>query len=335
MAKIDNSHSIKTVLITGGTGSFGSALTAYLLSIPNGPHVRVYSRDEAKQETMAETYPPGPRLSYILGDVRDVERLSIAADGCDAIVHSAALKRVPQGERHADEFSKTNILGTQNVRDAALRAGVGRVLLISSDKSVQPINAYGKTKAAAESLMLQANALGASKNCRFAIVRGGNVWASRGSVMVRWAEAKQRGLPLEVTGAFDRSGQPCTRFHLPMDTWTAFVCRALNEMRGGEILVPKLCAWTLNSLAEAFESDTKYLPARHGDKPYEIMLTPDETFRALDIGWAYCVLPLFDLIPDNRWSIIAGKPLPIDFEYSSRTAELISLDQLKAMVKEL
>jgi len=327
-------HKISTVLITGATGSFGRAMTGCLLNIPDGPHVRIYSRDEDKQETMSNEFPPGPRTTYILGDVRDAERLTIAADGCDAIIHSAALKRVGPSNVHSDEFVKTNVLGTKNVIVAARENGVSKTLLISSDKAVLAINPYGKGKAAAESLMLQANALGASRHCKFSIVRGGNVWASRGSVMLKWAEQKRHGQPLTVTGAFDSHGQPCTRFHLPMSEWTAFVWRALNEMRGGEIMVPKIRAWTLNSLAEAFESDMTYASARHGDKPYEVMLTADETYRAIDAGWCYCAEPLADLMPAGRVPM-AGKPLPVDFEYSSRTADLVGLDELKRMVAEL
>src|SRR3990167_11490666 len=220
-----SSESIETVLITGGTGSFGRAFARFLLDTTTA-RVRLFSRDEHKQADLARTLPSGPRVTYIIGDVRDRDRLAIAAEGCTAIVHAAALKRVDSGERQADEFVKTNIAGTQNVIWAALACRVSHSLLISSDKCCNPINQYGRTKGIAEGLFVQANSLGVSRGCRFATVRGGNVWASRGSVAQIWHQARDESRPIP----FHSDGQTVTRFHLEMLVWCAFGWRAITEM---------------------------------------------------------------------------------------------------------
>src|SRR3990167_4231694 len=200
----------QTYLITGGTGSFGSAFASRLLSDAFGPRVRIFSRDEYKQDAMQSACPAGGRLASIIGDVRDEKAINRAADKCQVIVHAAALKIVRQGERHANEFVMTNVLGTGNVCGAAIANYVPKSLLISSDKAVQPINHYGKSKATAEGVLIESNSLGVSRSCRFSIVRGGNVWASRGSVVETWKAVVKRGEPIEITDP------DATRFYLHM-----------------------------------------------------------------------------------------------------------------------
>ncbi|OGJ71769.1 hypothetical protein A2198_02615, partial [Candidatus Peribacteria bacterium RIFOXYA1_FULL_56_14] len=271
------------VVITGGTGSFGQAFTRFLLANTDAK-IRITSRDEAKQEQMQREFPDS-RLTFILCDVRDLRKLANAVDGATIIVHAAALKRVSTGERQADEFTKTNVDGTANVIDAALLAGVPRTMFVSSDKAVQPFNAYGKSKALAESLIVQANIRGANRRVRFAAVRGGNVWGSRGSVIEVWLEQISAKKPITI------SDPTVTRFHLPMEAWCAFVWRSIVEMRGGEIFIPKLRAWKLGDLVSAFirahanEAGEPYpysvIGALDGDKLHEMLIAPSEICRTL------------------------------------------------------
>jgi len=317
-----------TYLITGGTGSFGSAFASRLLSDALGPRIRIFSRDEHKQDAMQSACPVGPRLTYIIGDVRDERAITRATDNCQVVVHAAALKIVRQGERHASEFAKTNIIGTGNVCGAAITNRVPKSILISSDKAVQPINHYGKSKATAEGIFIEANNLGVSRNCLFSVVRGGNVWASRGSVVEAWRAAVERGEMIEITDP------DATRFYLRMSEWTAFCQRAINEMRGGEIFVPKLRAWRLHDLAEAFGGHIMNNGRRQGDKRHESMIAADEIYRTIDIGWAYVIEPS----PEFRqvWNYQSrereGTRLGNGFSYSSDMADRMSVEELRALI---
>ncbi len=329
-ARVLYSQSRDALLLTGGTGSFGQAFAAHLLSLPDGPRVRIYSRDEDKQERMAEQLPSNDRLTYILGDVRDTARVAQAVDGCRYIVHAAALKRVPVGEQQASEFSETNVTGTQNVIRAALACNVKRTLFISSDKAVAPVNHYGKTKSTAEGMIIQGNALGVSRGCLFGVVRGGNVWGSRGSVVEKWAAADE----ITVTGPLDENDEPSTRFYMRMDYWTEFCFRVLTEMHGGEIFVPKLRAWALRDVASAFDKPTTVLQARAGDKAHEEMIAPVEVGRTLDIGWGYVIQPSEELRAVWNYRAWAGKRLSPSFVYTSKTAERMTVDELRRLVNE-
>lgn len=320
---------LSTILITGATGSLGMAMTACLLALPDGPRVRAFSRDEKKQEDAAQRYPPGPRLTYILGDVRDHNALYTAMDGCDGVIHAAALKRVPQSVTNAEEFFKTNTLGAANVIQAAREAGVRHTLLISSDKAVSALssNEYGKGKAIAEGLFVAANVKGESRGCLYSVVRGGNIWNSRGSVVEKWRAAVENDERLYVTG------QENTRFHLTMTDWTAFVWRVLNEMHGGEIFVPKCRSWRILDLAQAFgPRDIVVGPPRSGDKKHEIMV--DGSGRVKDIGWAYVVEPPPELRAVWNYREWYGSPMPDDFEYSSLTADKMTIDELRTLIRE-
>jgi len=314
------------VLITGGAGSFGQAFTRHLLALPSPPRIRIYSRDEHKQEQMARAFDD-MRLTFILGDVRDVSQLTIAADGCDAIVHAAALKRVPAGEQNIIEFIRTNIGGSENVVQAAIAGRVPRTLLVSSDKAVAAVNAYGKTKAAAEEIFVQANRRGVSRRCRFAVIRGGNVWGSRGSVIEVWREAMQQHEPIQV------NDPGVTRFHLAMPAWCEFAWQALREMRGGEIFVPKLRAWRLGDLVEALAYDTvHHNGARAGDKNSEWLIAPHETRRAVDAGWCYVVEPSQELRAVWNYQPWPGEKVPDGFGYRSDCVGRMTMDELREII---
>lgn len=309
-----------TVVITGGTGSFGSAFTRYLLD-ETSLRVRVLSRDEHKQESMQRLLPPSAQLTYILADVRDVTALEQAFDGAWAVVHAAALKVVGMGQQHADEFTRTNVQGSANVIDAALAAGVRRSLLISSDKAVAPINAYGKTKAVAEELFVNANKRGVTRDCTFSVVRGGNVWASNGSVANVWRAKWQRGETVDVYGA------GVTRFHLQMCDWTRFVYRALGSMWGGEIFAPIVPAWGLLELATAGGSDCAIRDGRPGDKQHETLVSADEAPRTVTTDWAHVIEPPQALRAVWHYEPWAGERLA--GAYSSDTARRMTLDELR------
>lgn len=315
------------VLVTGATGSFGAALVRYLLD--NTAHrVRCYSRGEHRQNELAAALGADARLTFIIGDVRDRARLSQAAEGCSAIVHSAALKSVGNGETNPAEFILTNTIGTDNAIAAALSAGVPRTLLISSDKAVQAINLYGSTKACAESLICQANRLGAPRGLRFASVRGGNVWASQGSVAVVWRAQLGRGETIRATGA------DSTRFHLQMPDWIRFAWQAVGAMRGGEVFVPKAPAWELADLAEVFAPGAwEAAPRRPGDKQHETLVSGYEAPRTVDIGWAYAIEPHPAL--SAVWAYDAWAGPALSGEYSSDRARRMTADELRQLVREL
>ena len=322
------------VVITGGTGSFGQAFTRFLLANTDAK-IRITSRDEAKQEQMQREFPDS-RLTFILCDVRDLRKLANAVDGATIIVHAAALKRVSTGERQADEFTKTNVDGTANVIDAALLAGVPRTMFVSSDKAVQPFNAYGKSKALAESLIVQANIRGANRRVRFAAVRGGNVWGSRGSVIEVWLEQISAKKPITI------SDPTVTRFHLPMEAWCAFVWRSIVEMRGGEIFIPKLRAWKLGDLVSAFirahanEAGEPYpysvIGALDGDKLHEMLIAPSEICRTLEIDWCYLIEPPGAIRDVWEYVLHDGRPLLDGFEYTSeRASRMMPSDLLELL----
>lgn len=319
--------SLGCICITGGTGSFGQAFTRFILAQDNSPHIRIYSRDEHKQEMMARAFDDD-RLTFILGDVRDERRLRLALDDCDAVVHAAALKVVAQGEQHVTEFIDVDVAGTEAVINSAIAAGVRRALLISSDKAVQPINTYGACKMLAERIFIYANQLSVSRGLRFAVVRGGNVWSSQGSVIEKWRQQQANAAPIEVYN-------PDTlRFHLPMKSWCAFVWRALREMHGGEICVPKLRAWRLGDLADAFGGVQRRIEkSRNGDKLSEMLIAPHEASRTINAGWAYVIEPpdeLRDVWNYQPWQS-AGDPLQL--YYGSETVERMSVDELKRLIQ--
>ena len=317
--------SLGCICIMGGTGSFGQAFTRHLLTQSSPIRIRIYSRDEHKQEKMERAFND-ERLTFILGDVRDEGRLRMAFDGVDAVVHAAALKVVAQGEQHVTEFVDVDVAGTEAVMRSAIAAGVKRSILISSDKAVMPINTYGAFKMLAERIFIYANQLSVSRKLKFAVVRGGNVWASTGSVIEKWKTQKERGDPIEVYGP------ETLRFHLPMEPWCAFVKRTLREMHGGEIFIPKLRAWRLGDLADAFSAEQRIEQSRNGDKPSEMLIAPHEAGRTVDAGWMYVIEP-----PDELKSVWAYQPWTfkpfLKERYGSETAERVLVDELKRIIE--
>ena len=302
-------------------------MVRYLLETTNH-RIRCYSRGEHRQNDLANDLSHDTRLTFVLGDVRDKDSLTTAAEGCSAIFHAAALKTVGSGEANPAEFIHTNVIGTENVIAAARATRVARTLLISSDKSCQAINLYGSTKHCAESLMAHANRLGAASGCRFASVRGGNVWASNGSVAVLWRAARARGERLPVYGA------DSTRFHVCLRPWIEFAWRAACAMRGGEIFVPPLPAWRLGDLAEAFAPGAwDDLGRRPGDKEHELLVSAYEAPRTVDLGWAYAVEPSPGLAAVWGYAPWAGPTLP--GPYSSHTARRMTPGELRKLVEAL
>jgi UDP-N-acetylglucosamine 4,6-dehydratase len=256
-------------LITGGTGSFGQAFTRHLLTT-DVARVAILSRDEAKQAAMRQAFGDDSRLRFMVGDVRDRDRLYRAMQGVDVVIHAAALKRVEVAEVDADECVKTNVLGTMHVITAATDAQVRKVVLLSTDKACSPLNAYGASKLLAEKLMLAANAKRGESGPRFAVTRYGNVAGSRGSVIPLWREMRGRGEPLRIT-------DPChTRFWMEMHEAVELVAWTVQHMEGGELVVPKLPAYRVGDLAAAFGGPTEVVGARPGEKSAEAMVGADE-----------------------------------------------------------
>ena len=312
--------------ITGGTGSFGSALAKHLLAT-TPHHLRLLSRDEHKQNAMMGEFPPSDRLTYILCDIGDLDRLRIAFHGVDVIVHAAAIKTIPAGELHTAEMVRVNVNGTSNVINAALDNRVPKSLLISSDKSVTPINNYGKGKSVAEVLFISANLLGTSYGSTFSIVRGGNVWGSRGSVVERWL----------AQSLIELTNPNVTRFHLPMQKWLSFCLQAIDEMRGGEIFIPKCNAWKLYDLAVAFtyafpDKRITQTSHRYGDKIHETLIAEHEIQHTIDLDWGYCIEPNPQL--RNVWNYISRLGVPLRNQYSSDLVPTLSIKDLQYLIME-
>jgi len=303
------------VLVTGGTGSFGRRLTSRLLELERPPRrVVVFSRDEHKQYEMARGLGDDPRLQFVLGDVRDVDHLRRVLRGVDLVVHAAALKHVPAGESNPWEMIKTNVAGAQNLIDAALEAGVPRVLALSSDKAVGPVSLYGASKLCSDKLFVAANAGAADDLTRFSLVRFGNYLGSRGSVVPAMLDAAGSGI-VRLT---DRR---MTRFYVTLDAAVSFLLRALNGMRGGEIFVPKIPSIRLTDLARVLAPDAEQLETgvRPGEKLHELMIPADQAHLTLEFDDGYLCRPPFAWWDERCVGSAAGRSVPDGFEYRSDT----------------
>lgn len=279
----------KIVLITGGTGTFGSAMVRHLLSSTNVKKVIVFSRDEYKQSQMAHLHGNDSRLSFFLGDVRDPQRLHRAFNQVDIVIHAAALKQVPALEYNPSEAVGTNIYGTQNVINAAHDRNVEKVLFISTDKAVQPVNLYGASKMCAERLAVAANAYrGKTGKTRISVVRYGNVIGSRGSII----ELIEK---LRPSGVIPLTDPQMTRFWIHIEDITKLVTKILGVMEGGEIFIPKMESLLVKDVLEelAPECDLKVVGIRPGEKLHEALITEHEAKRTKDAGVAYVILPEF------------------------------------------
>jgi len=313
-----------SVLVTGGTGSFGKKLIRTVLDTTGVRKVIVYSRDELKQYEMQQTFSGDGRLRFFLGDVRDAPRLQRAFDGIDIVIHAAALKQVPAAEYNPFEAVKTNIQGAQNVIDAAIDRGVKRVIALSTDKASSPINLYGATKLVSDKLFIQGNFYAGGKDTRFAVVRYGNVVGSRGSV-VPFFQARA------ATGVLPITDPRMTRFWITLQQGVDFVLSSLASMRGGELFVPKIPSMRVTDLAKAIAPDARIeiVGIRPGEKLHEEMISLDDA-RRTHIGDRYVIQPEFGWWGSGH---LDGTPLPEGFAYTSdRNDTWLDVDGLRTLL---
>ena len=318
----------KVVLVTGGTGSFGKKFIEIMLKEYHPAKVIVFSRDELKQYEMQINGFNDPSLRYFLGDIRDLDRLKRAFKDVDIVVHAAALKQVPACEYNPFEAIKTNILGSQNVIDAALDCGVKKVLAISTDKAVNPVNLYGVTKLGAEKLFIQSNAYAGGRETRFSCTRYGNVVGSRGSVVPVFLQQRH-------TGKLTVTDERMTRFWISLEQGVRFVIRCIEQMHGGEVFVPKLPSMSVKDLGAAIapECEIVYSGIRPGEKLHEVLVSEDEARSSVELDDMYVVQPAGTLWFGKEWEAI-GKKLPDGFRYASNTnTQWLDLDGVKAMIK--
>jgi len=299
------------VLVTGGTGSFGKKFIKVMLNEIHPKKIIVFSRDELKQHEMQTSGFNQPSLRFFIGDVRDRDRLRRAMNGVDIVVHAAALKQVPACEYNPMEAIKTNIIGTSNVVEAALDAGVKKVLAISTDKAVNPINLYGATKLAAEKLVIQSNAYAAGTATRYSCVRYGNVVGSRGSVVPVFLKQRQGG---EVTITDERM----TRFWLSLEQGVRFVIKCIEQMEGGEVFVPRIPSMKVIDLARAIAPQAKVnvIGIRPGEKLHEVLISEDESRTTVELETMFVVQPAEALWFGYSWQE-KGKLLQDGFRYAS------------------
>ena len=317
----------QVVLVTGGTGSFGRRFAEILLREHAPKKLIIFSRDELKQHEMRCAGLDHRDLRYFIGDVRDVDRLRRAMKGVDVVVHAAALKQVPACEYNPIEAVMTNVMGGRNVIDAALDQDVGRVLALSTDKAVSPVNLYGATKLVAEKLFVQANSYRGSGATRLSCVRYGNVVGSRGSVIPLFLEQRKSG-KLTVTDS------RMTRFWLTLDRGVRFVIRCIEQMHGGEIFVPKLPSMNITALWQAVGADCRIeeIGIRPGEKLHEVLVSEDENRQALELDDMFVIKPTHPWWSEENWC--QGRKLPEDFCYSSdRNDQRLSINELRAAVE--
>ena len=316
----------QVVLITGGTGSFGKKFTEIMLGDFQPRKLIIFSLDELKQYEMQTHGFDQPSLRYFIGDVRDRERLHRAMHGVDIVVHAAALKQVPACEYNPLEAIKTNIDGTSNVVEAALDAGVKKVMMLSTDKAVSPVNLYGATKLAAEKLTVQSNAYAAGSATRYSCVRYGNVVGSRGSVVPVFLKQRESGT---VTITDERM----TRFWLSLEQGVRFVIRCIEQMHGGEVFVPKIPSMRVVDLAKAIAPRAKMeiVGIRPGEKLHEALISEDEARNTMEREDMFVVVPTEPLWERNVK--YEGKPLPDGFRYTSdNNTEWLDLEGIKKFV---
>jgi UDP-N-acetylglucosamine 4,6-dehydratase/5-epimerase len=325
MAQLDGA----SVLITGGTGSLGKSLVEYLLNETKVRRVAVFSRDELKQQHLRIQFQDDARLRWFLGDVRDLDRLKRAFHGVDYVIHAAALKQVDTGEYNPMEFVKTNVLGSQNVIDASIEAGVKRVVALSTDKASSPINLYGATKLTADKLFVAANNYSHAYGTIFAVVRYGNVMGSRGSVIPFFREIAARGNPLPITDL------RMTRFWISIESAVKFVIESLEIMTGGELYVPRIPSMKIIDLARAVAPDAvlKEIGMRPGEKLHEEMISADDSRRTIILEKRYVVTPVI-----AEWGYVPpiGARMPEGQAYRSDTNDLwIHESDIKNLIKNL
>jgi UDP-N-acetylglucosamine 4,6-dehydratase/5-epimerase len=318
-----------SVLITGGTGSFGKAFLKQILETRNPARVVVFSRDELKQYEMRQVWGDDPRVRFFIGDIRDRDRLKMALHGVDYVVHAAALKQVDTAEYNPMEYVKTNILGSENVMQASIEAGVKKVVALSTDKASSPVNLYGATKLTADKLFVSSNHYAAGYDTHFSVVRYGNVMGSRGSVIPFFRRLAESGQPLPITD------MRMTRFWITLPQAVEFVMSSFNDMAGGELYVPRIPSMKVVDLARAVAPDTELVEVgiRPGEKLHEEMISSEDSRRTLRQADRYVVLPT---LADWGFSSPAGDPVEDGFSYTSDTNDLwLDVDQIRAMLSDL
>ncbi|OFW10841.1 MAG: UDP-N-acetylglucosamine 4,6-dehydratase (inverting) [Acidobacteria bacterium RIFCSPLOWO2_12_FULL_59_11] len=316
----------KTVLITGGTGSFGRKCTEIMLREYVPKKLIIFSRDEAKQHQMRVGGFDQNCLRYFIGDVRDHERLRRAMNGVDIVVHAAALKQVPACEYNPIEAVLTNVMGARNVIEAALDCGVKKVMALSTDKAVNPVNLYGATKLVAEKLFVQANAYSGAGPTRFSCVRYGNVVGSRGSVIPLFLEQRKNG-KLTITDT------RMTRFWITLEQGVRFVIGSIECMKGGEVFVPKVPSNSIMDLVKTIAPDCQLqrIGIRAGEKIHECLISEDEARQTLDMESFYLIQPMHRWWASENWS--SGKPLPENFRYTSdASTRRLSAEEIRELV---
>lgn len=323
----------KTILITGGTGSFGKCFTKYVLTNYDPKKIIIYSRDEFKQWMMENEFKEyGKKLRFFIGDVRDKERLTRAFQGVDYVIHAAALKQVPACEYNPNEAIKTNINGAMNIIDAALDTNVSRVVALSTDKAVNPVNLYGGTKLVSDKLFIAANAYAGTKDVNFSIVRYGNVAGSRGSVIPFFGKLIAEGkdeLPI--------TDYRMTRFWISLTEGVKLVIKALEEAKGGETFISKIPSFKITDLAEAMLPGCKKpeVGIRPGEKLHEIMVTTEDSFTTYEYDKHFIVYPQTKF-NTNQMFEPTGKKVPEGFAYSSGdNTEWLSVEQIRELLKEI
>jgi len=315
----------QTVLVTGGTGSFGKKFVEVMLRSYHPHKLIIFSRDELKQHDMRAAGFDHPSLRYFIGDVRDAKRLERALAGVTVLVHAAALKQVPACEYNPFEAIQTNIVGGRNVIDGAIDQGVKRILALSTDKAVNPVNLYGATKLCAEKMFVQANAYAGAQDTRFSCARYGNVVGSRGSVIPVFVEQSKRGR-LTITDP------RMTRFWITLEQGVRFVVRCLEQMHGGEIFVPKIPSMKVTDVAEAIAPgcQVEYIGIRPGEKLHEILVSEDEARNALEMEDMFVIQPAHNWWRKENWG--AGRPLDEGFRYTSDSnAQWLTSQELREL----
>jgi UDP-N-acetylglucosamine 4,6-dehydratase/5-epimerase len=316
----------QVVLVTGGTGSFGKKFVELMLREYHPKRLVIFSRDELKQHEMRTAGFDHSSLRYFIGDVRDPARLDRALAGVTVVVHAAALKQVPACEYNPFEAIQTNIMGGRNVIDAAINQGVRRILALSTDKAVNPINLYGATKLCAEKMFVQANAYAGSQDTRFSCARYGNVVGSRGSVIPVFLEQRKRG---KITITDPRM----TRFWIRLDQGARFVIRCVEQMHGGEIFVPKIASMKIVDLAESIAPGCviEVIGIRPGEKVHEVLVSEDEARNTVEVEGMYIIQPSHPWWRGTNWE--NARALPEGFRYASDTNSVwLTSEQLHELI---
>ncbi|HYG23652.1 MAG TPA: UDP-N-acetylglucosamine 4,6-dehydratase (inverting) [Verrucomicrobiae bacterium] len=321
------------ILVTGGTGSFGKQFIETIYKrFPNVARVVVFSRDELKQFEMAQHYPDKkfPTIRFFIGDVRDKERLKRAMEGIDTVIHAAALKQVPAAEYNPFEAIKTNVLGAQNIIDAAMDSGVKRVVALSTDKAAAPINLYGATKLCSDKLFIAANNYKGHRELKLSVVRYGNVMGSRGSVIPFFLEQRK-------TGVLPITDERMTRFNISLEEGVELVFTALRDMWGGELFVPKIPSYRITDVAEAVAPNCKRIVTgiRPGEKLHEEMITETDGLNTIELPRHFVILPSTRTWDVSEYcKVFNGRTREYGFAYSSgKNSEWLTVEQLRDLIR--